>query len=1118
MMIQMTEPESNQVTVGKKRKRPWRQKVRREAKKAKIQELKSSLETNAEISKTKELEEKLASSRFRYLNEQLYTMSSKDAVGLFSEDKEAFDVYHKGYRQQVSKWPVNPVSRIIEQLSKLPPETVIADLGCGDAKIAKTLGKKLTVKSFDLVANNPLVTACDMSKLPLEKESVDVVVFCLSLMGINLSDFLKEANRILKTDRFKNLKKFLRALEKLGFKVIKEKLINDYFEMITLKKVGKIQEKKPLGLILEPCFYKKPPVAELGWRRFQFFDKSNVTDSKDSSKPFLNFKELSIRCWASSVDQKFAILGEQNGIVFKLSSSMEIDFWKAYSQELTAVSIGNSDGKCLLATLGIETPGQPSVLKIWDLNSWEEQSPLCRVSLKTSQIRKSGGSEAISISISPSTDFIAVGFADASVFVSLGDFSSEKSLKWKSIRDGLSSMTDGVLLGVSVANAKNGKNVIFVVCENGVSSFILDGNQILKKVTHGTIGTQKNCWYFNQFTNQLVVSHQEMVYFYDANRCMEDEFDSGRCYALGRGTDKVQLLGMMWYVGVMTKQENKFKNKKTFNVLTLYDVDCRYIACMNPVGDSQLFTVGRAIFALCSDGTLSKFVEKPTALKLEIVLQKQLYDVAISIAKRDKSGDLSSIHAKYADYLYNRGDFHNAIQQYIETIGSLEASFVIRRFLDGTRAAQLCIYIEALHARNLYNESNTMLLLGAYLKMGNKDKIKHFITNSSKFKNFDVDRAIKLLRASGNFDLASYLATEYNRILLIFAILVEDLCDFGEAAKRLHHVSGKQIFEVLDAYGLTLLEHKEKEVVETIERAVAEEDADLRVLVKLLNGHPEYLRKLYNKANKHVKESLVMRNAVLEHTLERMRSAQRKDPDFQAHVFDLVGEDNYESALRLGQLHSYPPLVIHVLRNQRRDDELLRYLLRDGEVIDIIQECNKEIIEKMWIELITFLSKKKDMPEKYVVELLKKVTATSFVHPLIVTNILSRNPELPISCVKLYLEHWLTDQGTDIKKGLKQIEENVEKVKDLEDQIQIYDEEIQIFQALRCAACDSALQIPAVHFMCKHSYHSHCYESYSDQQDGCPACSNSEVDIVTKARDFSPVTIEELQDEVSCLF
>ncbi|KAG1234961.1 hypothetical protein G6F68_018946 [Rhizopus microsporus] len=63
--------------------------------------------------------------------------------------------------------------------------------------IAQTL-KKHKVLSFDLIAKNELVTACDISKLPLEANSVDVVVFSLSLMGTNYLEFLKEAHRVLK--------------------------------------------------------------------------------------------------------------------------------------------------------------------------------------------------------------------------------------------------------------------------------------------------------------------------------------------------------------------------------------------------------------------------------------------------------------------------------------------------------------------------------------------------------------------------------------------------------------------------------------------------------------------------------------------------------------------------------------------------------------------------------------------------------------------------------------------------------------------------------------------------------------------------------------------------------
>ncbi len=77
------------------------------------------------------------------------------------------------------------------------------------------------VHSFDFVALNDRVTECDMAKYvnfppppkkkienklhfnffsstPLDDSSVDIAVFCLSLMGTNLRDYLREANRVLK--------------------------------------------------------------------------------------------------------------------------------------------------------------------------------------------------------------------------------------------------------------------------------------------------------------------------------------------------------------------------------------------------------------------------------------------------------------------------------------------------------------------------------------------------------------------------------------------------------------------------------------------------------------------------------------------------------------------------------------------------------------------------------------------------------------------------------------------------------------------------------------------------------------------------------------------------------
>jgi ubiquinone/menaquinone biosynthesis C-methylase UbiE len=54
------------------------------------------------------------------------------------------------------------------------------------------------VHAFDLVAVNARVTACDMSNVPLADATLDVALFCLSLMGTNCLDFLREAARTLK--------------------------------------------------------------------------------------------------------------------------------------------------------------------------------------------------------------------------------------------------------------------------------------------------------------------------------------------------------------------------------------------------------------------------------------------------------------------------------------------------------------------------------------------------------------------------------------------------------------------------------------------------------------------------------------------------------------------------------------------------------------------------------------------------------------------------------------------------------------------------------------------------------------------------------------------------------
>ncbi|TVU29439.1 hypothetical protein EJB05_21004 [Eragrostis curvula] len=154
--------------------------------------------------------------------------SGQDAFDYFKDDPNLFDV------EQMSHWPEQPVNLIISWLKSHNPSWTVADFGCGNAAVAKNVKNK--VFSIDLVSDDPSVIACDMAHTPLELSSVDVAIFCLSLMGVNYPSYLEEANRVLKSSGWLVIaevrsrldpntggadpEKFCKAIIQLGFSLV----------------------------------------------------------------------------------------------------------------------------------------------------------------------------------------------------------------------------------------------------------------------------------------------------------------------------------------------------------------------------------------------------------------------------------------------------------------------------------------------------------------------------------------------------------------------------------------------------------------------------------------------------------------------------------------------------------------------------------------------------------------------------------------------------------------------------------------------------------------------------------------------------------------------------------
>lgn len=205
---------------------------------------------------------------------------------------------------------------------------------------------------------------------------------------------------------------------------------------------------------------------------------------------------------------------------------------------------------------------------------------------------------------------------------------------------------------------------------------------------------------------------------------------------------------------------------------------------------------------------LYRYQEKTLQQKLEILYQRNLYIYAINLAQKSGADKMQQniIFRKYGDYLYQKGDYDTAMQQYLRAIDNTEPSQVIRRFLDTQRIHNLIDYLEELHDHDRATADHTTLLLNCYAKLKDTEKLDAFIRTPGTAK-FDVETAISMCRQGGYFDQAAYLATKHGENELVIDILVEDSKKYAEALQFIWRLDPASAYPVLMKYARSLLEH-----------------------------------------------------------------------------------------------------------------------------------------------------------------------------------------------------------------------------------------------------------------------------------------------------------------------
>ncbi|AYU81506.1 hypothetical protein LdCL_310038200 [Leishmania donovani] len=157
--------------------------------------------------------------------------------------------------------------------------------------------------------------------------------------------------------------------------------------------------------------------------------------------------------------------------------------------------------------------------------------------------------------------------------------------------------------------------------------------------------------------------------------------------------------------------------------------------------------------------------EADTQTKLELLFSKECYGIAQQLAQTMEGADPTlqlRIRKRYGDYLYGKRKFDEAMAQYVGTIGHLESSYVIQRYMGSAHMEQLIRYLEELHNEKQSahtNVAHTTLLLKCYIKRKDEARLKAFIHRDDV--RFDAKNAIEVCREGGYAAAALHIADRY---------------------------------------------------------------------------------------------------------------------------------------------------------------------------------------------------------------------------------------------------------------------------------------------------------------------------------------------------------------------
>uniref|UniRef100_A0A061SPT2 Vacuolar protein sorting-associated protein 11 n=1 Tax=Tetraselmis sp. GSL018 TaxID=582737 RepID=A0A061SPT2_9CHLO len=200
-----------------------------------------------------------------------------------------------------------------------------------------------------------------------------------------------------------------------------------------------------------------------------------------------------------------------------------------------------------------------------------------------------------------------------------------------------------------------------------------------------------------------------------------------------------------------------------------------------------------------------------------------------------------------------------------------------------------------------------------------------------------------------------------------------------------------------------------------------------------------------------------------------------------------------EHMLILCRIHSFRKGLLFLYEQKRLYREVLGVYMEAGDYSGLIDACMRlgnaaqGGDPQLWTEVLAYFAER---PGEECVPQLEEVIGHiengQLLPPLVVLQTLSKNPDLKMGIIKDYIGRQLAQSNASIQADRESIAKYQAETERMHSEASELRTKARVFQASKCALTGAPLELPAVHFLCGHSF---SLRSLGENDSECPLCS-----------------------------